>query len=72
MLEQARQQLAQAIGTAMKRTLVTNDMHGNAAVREAVLANMNDLNRFSERLFTGLLLKCQDTMPSVPISSASA
>ena len=56
----------------MKRTLVTNDMHGNAAVREAVLANMNDLNRFSERLFTGLLLKCQDTTPSAPISSASA
>jgi len=38
--------IRQAVGSAMKRMLAVNDMYGSKAMRESVLAEMNNLNRY--------------------------
>jgi len=60
--------MARAIGAAMRRMLVVNDMHGNRVMREAILSDMNSLNRFVDQLLDGYQWQPTNTQELEPTS----
>lgn len=56
-LDGFRRLMNDALAASMKRLLVVNDMYGDRALREAILNEINGLNRLLNLRFDDLCLK---------------